>query len=449
VSQAHSGERLAAADPAIFAELVHAHTSYVVPSTQYNYGRLAEQYAAFCRARGLQPWPVDQFKLGGWVIRLMTRVKPSSLKVYLAAVRYVHINHGFVWELTGCEFMRRVLRYVKRTFPAGEKGMKLPITRHVLRRILPLLPGWPRVSAMSFEDLCFACASVVAVCGFLRGGEFLFSPGQARPILLWEHVQVQTVDGGDALVVAIPQPKAEWWRRTSRVPVFSAGADDLCPVRLWRALCSRSPCVGRGANGVTGRGLPAFHGPRGQPLTQKQMVQRTLELVQRAGITMVDDRGRELKVMAASWRAGGVRSASEAGLEEATIRELGRWHSSAWTNYLLFTDRDLSGASARMWRHAATPQSARMRVDAERVEPGPSLACEDTNVVEEELGFDDAGVARARACTWRVGMRVQVPGQQWGEATITRDNEDGSFNVVWDTDPRRAFSIEGTALERV
>ena len=259
VPQAHSGERLAVADPAVFAELVHAHTSYVVPYTQYNYGRLAEQYAAFCRARGLQPWPVDQFKLGGWVIRLMTRVKPSSLKVYLAAVRYVHINHGFVWELTGCEFMRRVLRYVKRTFPAGEKGMKLSITRHVLRRILPLLPGWPSVSAMSFEDLCFACASVVAVCGFLRGGEFLFSPGQARPILLWEHVQVQTVDGGDALVVAIPQPKAEWWRRTARVPVFSAGADDLCPVRLWRALCSRSPCVGGGANGVTGGGLPAFH----------------------------------------------------------------------------------------------------------------------------------------------------------------------------------------------
>jgi hypothetical protein len=90
-----------------------------------------------------------------------------------------------------------------------------------------------------------------------------------------------------------------------------------------------------------------------------------------------------------------------------------------------------------------------MRVDAERAEPGPSLAGEDTNVVEGELGLDDAGVARARAYTWRIGMRVQVPGQQWGEATITRDNEDGSFNVVWDTDPRRAFSIEGTALERV
>ena len=66
------------------------------------------------------------------------------------------------------------------------------------------------------------------------------------------------------------------------------------------------------------------------------MTRRTLQLMRAAGISLVDDRGQTLSVMASSWRAGGVRSAVEAGVGEAAIMELGRWHSSAWTHYILF-----------------------------------------------------------------------------------------------------------------
>ena len=46
----------------------------------------------------------------------------------------------------------------------------------VLRLFAPMLPEWPNLSAMSEEDRVFIVASTLAVCWFLRGGEFLWSP---------------------------------------------------------------------------------------------------------------------------------------------------------------------------------------------------------------------------------------------------------------------------------
>jgi hypothetical protein len=51
----------------------------------------------------------------------------------------------------------------------------------------------------------------------------------------------------------------------------------------------------------------------------------------------------------ASWRAGAVRSAVDAGLSEPMIMELGRWKSTAWRFYLLYSPVDVQGAACRMW----------------------------------------------------------------------------------------------------
>jgi hypothetical protein len=268
---------------------------------------------------------------------------------------------------------------------------------------------------------------------------------QARPILLWHHVTAATVRNRRALVVRVPQPKAEWWRRESAVPVFElAGAADFSPVRLWQALCQRSPHVSASPAST----LPAFHRASGSPLTQAYMTERVTDLIRRAGFSLVDDRGRVLAVMAASYRAGGVRSAVDAGLEEAVIMELGRWHSSAWTNYLLFTNRDLCLASERMWHFAAaevdgsSPHSRHLRMDAERHQGMPHLARADEQAAMQ-VGRDMmAQSGSAWSGTLRIGDRVHVRGQQWGLATVTRDNGDGSFNLRWDSDMDQEWSVQ-------
>ena len=377
--------------PHLARQLQVALRGYVVPTVQSNYGNLAAKYVRFCELHGLQAWPADGTKVGAWVLRLMTTVMPSSLKVYLAAVRYAHINEGHAWHLQGNETLRRILRYVKRRFASDKERLKLPVSLHIVRLMLAQLPRWPDLDSLAYDDLLFACVTVVAVCGFLRGGEFLFRPGQSRPLLLHSHVQMQYLGAHErsALVVHVPQPKAEYWRRSSFVPIFGqrrapgAAPDPFDPILLWRTLCRRSPCVQRAERG---KPLPAFHYLNGKPLEQKKMMARTLELATSAGVSLTDDRGRSLAVRAASWRAGGVSSAVSAGVPETVIKELGRWKSSAWERYLLHTSTDLGVASERMWACASSgtrPHSPFLRVGAGPVGPGPIMAREDEHAARQ------------------------------------------------------------------
>jgi hypothetical protein len=375
-----SSHPLGHGEPAMARELAGALVSHIVPGTAINYNSAAGNYEHFCSLRGHVPYPCDHVSVSAWIMRLMTSVKPTSLNVYLAAVRNAHINHGHAWSLTGNESIRRVRRYVKRRFPSGGKGLKIPISMAILKRMLPLLPGWPNLAAMSYEDLLFACASVIGVCGFLRGGEFLFKPGQARRVLRHSDMALRTLKERVAVVVGVPQAKATWWLSHVFVPCFQADADVLsamfCPVRLWRALCSRSPFLRAGAK-ASQEALPAFHQLDGAPLRRDTMVARTLALLKEAGISLVDGLGRPTSVMSSSWRAGGVRSAVDAGLSEALIMDLGRWKSSAWASYLLHTSADLCAASSRMW-HAASPHPSASSVRVVReVSPGPQSVIDD------------------------------------------------------------------------
>ena len=68
--------------------------------------------------------------------------------------------------------------------------------------------------------------------------------------------------------------------------------------------------------------------------------------------------GKPVHAKASSWRAGGVQSAKQAGLNEVMIKALGRWASSAWGNYMFASLEDLRKAVGSMWSAAAnTPLS--------------------------------------------------------------------------------------------
>jgi hypothetical protein len=371
---------------------------YIVPTTANSYACCAGSYERFCDLRGLQPYPADQVQVSAWIIRLMTSVQPTSLGPYLAAVRFTHINQGFPWLLEGNECVRRVLRYVKRRFPCGGKAVKIAISLSVLRRILPLLPGWPNLTSMSHADLLFACASVIGSCGFLRGGEFLYTPRQARPILRFHHVAVRVIKGTPSVVVSVPQAKAEWWRVSTDVPIFGLPdqSDPFSPVMLWQALCTRSKHVNRDG-GSSSHALPAFHNADGSPLRKDAMTARTLGLLQQANIGLVDARGSPTTVKASSWRAGGVRSAVDAGISEQMMMELGRWKSSAWTSYLTHSSLDLRGASWAMWRAAdSAPHFPDLWVGGE-VAPGPHMALVDAAVADDVRRRTDARTTVAPA----------------------------------------------------
>jgi hypothetical protein len=335
-------------------------TGHLVRGVRNTYSSAMRDYAKFTLIRGLPLFPADGLVLAAWMYRMASYVKPSSMNLYLAAVRHHQELEGVPWALERNHYVGCAKRYLKRRFPTPEKAAKFPVTLSVLKIILPCLPGWPDLGALSHEDRLFACASILAVMGFLRGGEFLSSPGSVRPILKLNNLSVETVRGQLAVVMHIPQPKARFWLCDVRVPCYHyAAMGPFSPVGLWQALLRGSPALKSRKRDSASTGLlPAFHFKSGSALSKLWMLKRTRELCGQMDVSMSSQEGAPLSLRAASWRAGGVRSAVDAGQTEEMIMKLGRWKSNAWLHYLLHTTADVQGAARSMWGAPHREESA-------------------------------------------------------------------------------------------
>ena len=152
--------------------------------------------------------------------------------------------------------------------------------------------------------------------------------------------------------VAVAQPKNMWWLESADVtccnpPPGAVECDLVTSLRLFWAI-SELTGVKLKENG------PAFPMDDGAPLSRTFMVERTEVLLKLAGVQVVDQAGKVAPVRAASWRAGGVRSALDAGVPVPVIMMLGRWRSLAWENYYMQTKEDIRAAQLAMWRFSST-----------------------------------------------------------------------------------------------
>ena len=330
------------ADPVLAGQVDAGLHEHYTSKTAGSYATAAAQYVGFCADRGLRPFPVNAVAYCGWLHVKARTVKVTSLRMYMAGVRDASLLGGHGWHLSGHDLVRRTMRFLRKKYPTKAKGKKVPITVAVLHRILPLLPGWPDMARMSAADRVFAAASVTAVVGFLRGGEFLAHSGSVRPALKRADVQIRSIGPKVALVVSVRQPKTRPWLASVDVPCFAHEGDDtFCPVRLYTEYATRCPWRKTGGKAAFLLG--------GKPLSRNFMVARTTELMAVARVSFVDSSGAPMPVRAASWRAGAVCSAVAAGVSVPHIMKLGRWTSDAWRNYLLQAPLDLHRSAGSMW----------------------------------------------------------------------------------------------------
>ena len=78
------------------------------------------------------------------------------------------------------------------------------------------------------------------------------------------------------------------------------------------------------------------------------MVVCTAALIKKAEIPLEDSEGKPVKLCAALWRAGGVSSAMDAGVNKYTIMAYVRCSSEAWKSYTETTTLDLWRAAKMM-----------------------------------------------------------------------------------------------------
>lgn len=107
--------------------------------------------------------------------------------------------------------------------------------------------------------------------------------------------------------------------------------NELCPVAAVLAyLVARGPGPG-----------PLFQFQNGKPLTRVRLVDEMREALTRAGVTCSGYSGH-------SFRSGAATTAAKQGINDATIKMLGRWKSSAYKLYIKTPRTELASYSQRL-----------------------------------------------------------------------------------------------------
>ena len=125
-------------------------------STRSSYLSGQKKFYNFCSQLGKahpfgSPCPTDEWTLCLFATFLANTVKHSTIKVYLSAVRLLHIEQGFADPLVECLRLRRVLRGIKRT-QGDSSSLRLLVTDDVLMMIFHALD-------LSLPDHCMFWAA--------------------------------------------------------------------------------------------------------------------------------------------------------------------------------------------------------------------------------------------------------------------------------------------------
>jgi hypothetical protein len=226
-------------------------------------------------------------------------------------------------EFSSLPRLRLVQAGIKRvhaTKPSEGIRIRLPITTAILRSIHQL---WNARAADPDIAMLWA-AAVLCFFGFFRAGELtvpsLRSFVQAKH-LSWGDVTVNDNGSPSVLRVKLKQSKTDQLRQGVEVFVGRTGCL-LCPVAGVVAYMAR-----RG-----NQEGPFFLFKDGKPLTKASFTLRIREALQTLGLPHQDFAGH-------SFRIGAATAAARAGMEDSTIRMMGRWSSSAFLTYIR-TPRD-------------------------------------------------------------------------------------------------------------
>ena len=200
---------------------------------------------------------------------LAESIHHSSIKVYLSAVRSLHIEKGFHDPLLNCLRLQQVLRGVKRS-QGSPAAQRFPITDSLL-----LVIHWA-LDLKFFDHCAFWAACMLGYFGFLRAAEFTvpnlasFSPAIHLSVA---DIAVDSRQSPTCLRVRIKASKTDPFRQGCHIHI-GLGRAPLCAVHALLAYRS----VQGNAPG------PLFLLANGQPLSRAILTDWLRQIFSTAGI---------------------------------------------------------------------------------------------------------------------------------------------------------------------
>ena len=172
--------------------------------------------------------PTNETVLTYFAVFLAQNVTPGTIKVYLAAVRYMHLIDGF--DLPDNKFLRLqyILRGIKRV-KGVTKRIRLPITLGHLKNFYRLLHS----HATLIHNECMIWAAIsLAFFGFLRIG-VITCPRKFDPSIHLEKSDItfhlNGMNKSLYMLVRIKASKTDPFRSTVTITI-GPNDSELCPV---------------------------------------------------------------------------------------------------------------------------------------------------------------------------------------------------------------------------
>ena len=255
-------------------------------------------------------------------------MKHSTIKIYLAALRLLHIESGFT-DPTTDTLLQYTIKGIKRSQTTHTRP-RLPITISLLRQLKQALHDSTSLSTQDKRMLW--AAFCVAFYGFLRASEFCspsihsFDPERT---LCPADITLTTSQAQ----LCIKASKTDPFRTSCTVTIGST-LSSTCPVsalRKYLDLCS-----------TQSHRNPLFVFQDGNFLTRPALTRHLRTLLQSTPANPSEAYASH------SFRIGAATTAAAAGLPDWQIQAMGRWTSDCYTRYIRIPPDTLANASAVM-----------------------------------------------------------------------------------------------------
>ena len=267
--------------------------------------------------------PASEHTLMRFCSHLTDRLHHSSIKVYLSAIRSLHIDQGFPNPLLNCLQLQRLLQGIKH-HQGSSLSQRQPVTADLMRIIQRSL------DAHNSEHIMLWAACCLGFFGFLWAGEFTVDCAFDPSIhLTVQDLQVDAEVNPSSLRVHIKSSKTDPFHQGCFI-YLGHGQVPLCPISaILTYLHRRGPSSG-----------PLFIDTHGQPLTRFRLSSFIQSVLQGAGIPGL--------FSGHSFRIGAATTAAQCGIPDHLIKTLSRWSSDAYQLYVRTLVESIVAVSGRL-----------------------------------------------------------------------------------------------------
>nr|QBH67617.1 hypothetical protein UEMT_2083 [Ustilago esculenta] len=259
-----------------------------------------------------------------WVANQHTKGNSySTVRRDLAVLKSWHIDIGAPTPAFNTERLARVVWGFKRVAGDPLPTAKLPITLPLLRKLVRALPS---ICTSPHDRHMFRAAFCLAFACFLRAGEL--TGGAEDPSAQLTVGSVSFATDHSHATITLPASKTDPFRRGAKLTA-PAVRTSTCTVSALEVICAGRPT-----------GAPLFTLEGGLPFSQEVFTRTLRQCLRACDISPADYSGHSFCRGAATWAAAN-------GVDDDTIRGLGRWKSDCFQRYIDKSASDRAATTAR------------------------------------------------------------------------------------------------------